>query len=109
MPGIARLGLDSHIGHPCDGTPKGHPKPFHKTKYAVAGQTKVTVNGAFAVLGAGNGSTACGDPAVGMSGWVKVGTALIGVHRIGDATGGHPCHFVPNACATGSPTVIAFK
>lgn len=108
MPNIARKGIDTHIGHACNGTGKGHPKPFHKTPYIVAGQSKVTVNGALAVLGASNGSTVCGDNAVGMSAKVRIGPALIGVHRVGDATSGHPCHFVPNACATGSPNVIAW-
>jgi len=108
MPGIARKGVDKHIGHACNGTSRGHPKPFHKTSYVVAGQTMVTVNGAYAVLGASNGSTGCGDNAVGMSSFVRVGPQSIGVHRIGDATSGHPCHFLPNACATGSDTVIAY-
>jgi uncharacterized Zn-binding protein involved in type VI secretion len=49
-------------------------------------------------------ATSCGDPAVGGSGTVKVNG--IGVHRIGDATGGHGS-WVPNASASGSPTVSA--
>jgi uncharacterized Zn-binding protein involved in type VI secretion len=104
MPFIARLGIDTHIGHACVGGGKGHPKPFHRTPYVATAQGKVTVNGALAVtIG---GATACGDVAVGGS--VKVFAGGVPVHRVGDPTSGHLCHFVPNACATGSPTVIAW-
>jgi len=104
MPNIARKGTDTHIGHACNGGGRGHPKPFHKTPYVVSGQIKVTVNGAHAVTT--GGSTACGDNAVGGS--AKVTAGGLPVHRVGDATSGHPCHFVPNACGTGSPNVIAW-
>lgn len=103
---IARVGIDSHIGHACNGTNRGHPKPFHKTPYVVAGQTQVTVNGSFAVLGAGNGSTACGDNAIGGSTMVTITGRP--VHRTGDATSGHLCHFVPSVCGPASPTVFAW-
>ena len=97
MPGIARRGIDLHAGHASK-----TPNPFHSTKYTTAGQTKVTVNGALAVVI--GGSTACGDPAVGGSAKVTAGGSP--VHRIGDATGGHGS-WLPNACATGSLNVIA--
>lgn len=97
MPGIARKGVDTHIGH---ASPT--PNPFHKTPYVVAGQIKVKVNGSLAVTT--GGSTACGDNAVGGSAKVKAGG--FPVHRIGDATSGHPS-WPANACATGSPNVIA--
>ena len=97
MPGIARRGVDTHIGH---ASPT--PNPFHKTPYVVAGQTKVTVNGALAVTT--GGSTACGDNAVGGSAKVKAGG--FPVHRIGDATSGHGS-WPANACASGSGNVIA--
>lgn len=96
MPGITRVGTDSHVGH---ASPT--PNPFHKTSYA-SGSPNVIVNGASAVrIG---DSTGCGDPAVGGSGTVKVNG--IGVHRIGDGTGGHGS-WVPNASAGGSSNVIA--
>lgn len=98
MPGIARKGVDTHIGH---ASPS--PNPFHKTPYVVAGQIKVKVNGALAVTT--GGSTACGDNAVGGS--TKVTAGGLPVHRIGDATSGHGS-WGPNACATGSINVIAF-
>lgn len=99
MPGIARKGVDKHIGH---ASPT--PNPFHKTPYVVAGQSKVTVNGALAVTTAG--STACGDDAVGGSAFVKAGG--FPVHRIGDVTSGHGS-FPANACSSGSANVIAHK
>ena len=43
MPGIVRVGLDTHVGH---ASPT--PNPFHKTSYAT-GAAKVFVNGANAV------------------------------------------------------------
>jgi uncharacterized Zn-binding protein involved in type VI secretion len=96
MPGITRVGTDSHVGH---ASPT--PSPFHQTSYA-SGSPDVIVNGAAAVrIG---DSTGCGDPATGGSGTVKVNG--IGVHRIGDGTGGHGS-WVPNASAGGSSTVIA--
>ena len=97
MPGIAKRGVDTHIGHA-----SSTPNPFHKTPYVVAGQIKVTVNGSLAVTT--GGSTACGDDAVGGS--AKVTAGGFPVHRIGDATSGHAT-FPANACATGSSNVIA--
>ena len=97
MPGIARKGVDTHIGHASK-----TPNPFHKTPYVVAGQIKVKVNGSLAVTT--GGSTACGDDAVGGSAKVRAGG--FPVHRIGDATSGHET-FLANACATGSSNVIA--
>ena len=99
MPGIARKGVDTHIGH---ASPT--PNPFHKTTYVVAGQTKVKVNGSLAVTTAG--STACGDNAVGGSAKVKAGG--FPVHRIGDATSGHGS-WPANACSGGSINVIAWS
>jgi len=96
MPGIVRVGTDSHIGH---ASPT--PNPFHQTPYAT-GAAKVFVNGTNAVrIG---DTTGCGDPAVGGSS--NVFAEGIGVHRRGDATGGH-ASWVPNAAATGSGDVIA--
>jgi len=92
---ITRILADTHIGHACNGTPKGHPKPFHKTPYVSTPQTKVTVGGKLAVCV--GGATGCGDVAVGGSSRVTAGG--IPVHRALDATSGHPCHFVPNASA----------
>lgn len=97
MPGIARKGVDKHIGH---ASPT--PNPKHQTPYVVAGQGKVKVNGALAVTT--GGSTACGDDAVGGSAKVKAGG--FPVHRIGDATSGHGS-WPANACASGSSNVIA--
>lgn len=96
MPGIVRVGLDSHIGH---ASPT--PNPFHRTAYAT-GSPNVFVNGASAVR-VGD-STACGDPAVGGSNNVYING--ISVHRQGDATGGHQS-WIPNAAASGSTDVYA--
>lgn len=90
----------SHIGHPCNGPPPGHPKPFHQTKY-IASQTKVTAGGKNVIRD--GDATGCGDPVAAFSSKVTVGGK--GVHRQGDATGGHACHFVPNASAAGHPKV----
>ena len=96
MPGMVRVGTDQHIGH---ASPT--PNPFHKTPYATGAAT-VFVNGAKSVrIG---DTTGCGDPAVGGS--TNVFAEGIGVHRRGDATGGH-ASWVPNAAATGSGDVIA--
>lgn len=96
MPAVSRVGLDSHVGH---ASPT--PNPFHSTAYAV-GSPNVNTNGAKTVrIG---DTTSCGDPATGGSGTVKVNG--IGVHRIGDGTGGHGS-FVPNASASGSSNVNA--
>jgi len=96
MPGIVRVGLDSHVGH---ASPT--PNPFHATAYAV-GSPDVFVNGA-KVVRKGD-TTACGDPAVGASPNVFVNG--IAVHRLGDATGGHGS-WVPNASASSSSNVFA--
>jgi len=96
MPEVTRVGTDTHVGH---ASPT--PNPFHQTAYA-AGSPDVFTNGAKTVrIG---DSTSCGDPATGGSATVKVNG--IGVHRKGDATGGHGS-FVPNSSASGSANVIA--
>ena len=96
MPGIVRVGLDTHVGH---ASPT--PNPFHKTSYAT-GAEKVFVNGANAVrIG---DTTGCGDPAA--AGSSDVFAEGIGVHRIGDATGGHGS-WVPNSASSGSGDVKA--
>lgn len=99
MPGLVRRTQDKHVGH---ASPT--PNPHHATPYVVAGQTKVSVEGDWAVLGASKGSTSCGDNAVGCSSLVTIeGT---GVHRIGDSTSGHPS-WPANSAATGSSLVTA--
>ena len=96
MPEVTRVGTDTHVGH---ASPT--PNPFHQTLYA-SGSPDVFTNGAKTVrIG---DSTSCGDPATGGSATVKVNG--IGVHRKGDATGGHGS-FVPNSSASGSANVIA--
>ena len=55
MPGVVRVGLDSHVGH---ASPT--PNPFHRTSYAT-GSSNVFTNGAKTVrIG---DTTSCGDPA----------------------------------------------
>ena len=96
MPEVTRVGTDTHVGH---ASPT--PNPFHQTAYAAC-SPDVFTNGAKTVrIG---DSTSCGDPATGGSATVKVNG--IGVHRKGDATGGHGS-FVPNSSASGSANVIA--
>ena len=96
MPEVTRVGTDTHVGH---ASPT--PSPFHQTAYA-SGSPDVFTNGAKTVrIG---DSTSCGDPATGGSATVKVNG--IGIHRKGDATGGHGS-FVPNSSASGSANVIA--
>jgi hypothetical protein len=90
MPAVIRKGIDSHIGHFST-----TPNPFHKTKYVVAGQGKVTAQGGLAVTT---------DDAVGGSSKVTAGGYA--VHRTGDATSGHGS-FVANAAAAGSDKVTA--
>ena len=93
-----------HIGHASK-----TPNPFHQTIY-VATQSAVTCGG-FPVITAD--ATACGDPVVGVSSKVFVGGK--GVHRLGDATGGHgdpsrgraTISWVANASAGGHPRVDA--
>ena len=96
MPEVTRVGTDTHVGH---ASPT--PNPFHQTAYA-SGSPDVFTNGAKTVrIG---DSTSCGDPATGGSATVKVNG--IGVHRKGDATGGHGS-WAGNASASGSANVIA--
>jgi len=92
----------TNIGHACTASGSGHPKPFHKTKY-VASQSAVTCGGR-PVITQGD-STKCGDGVAAFSSKVLVGGK--GVHRLDDATTGHPCHFGPNASAGGHPKVSA--
>ncbi len=96
MPGIVRVGTDSHVGH---ASPT--PNPFHQTAYAT-GASKVFVNGAKAVRI--TDTTGCGDPA--SEGSSDVFAEGLGVHRIGDATSGHGS-WVANSAATGSGDVKA--
>ena len=96
MPKVVRVGSDSHVGH---ASPT--PNPFHKTSYA-SGSDSVFANDD-KVVREGD-TTGCGDPAVGKSPDVYATDKL--VHRLGDATGGHGS-WVPNAAASGSPTVFA--
>ena len=97
MPEVVRSGVDSHIGH---ASPT--PNPFHRTPYIASNNTKVYVEGDLAIVD--GDSTACGDPVVGKSS--KVFIMGKGVHRKGDATGGHGS-WVPNSAATGSSKVSA--
>ena len=96
MPAVTRVGLDSHVGH---ASPT--PNPFHQTAYA-SGSPNVNTNSA-ATVRIGD-STSCGDPATGGSTTVFVNGK--GVHRQGDATGGHGS-WIPNASASGSSNVFA--
>lgn len=96
MPGIVRVGTDSHVGH---ASPT--PNPFHQTAYAT-GAAKVFVNGAKAVRI--TDTTGCGDPA--SEGSSDVFAEGLGVHRKGDATSGHGS-WVANSAATGSGDVKA--
>lgn len=98
MPGVVRVGKDSHIGHA-----SGTPNPFHRTKY-LTGSSNVTINGAPVVRGGGVDRTACGDVTTGLSGNVTVNGT--GVHRIGDSTAGHGS-WGGNAAASGSTNVFA--
>jgi len=98
MPGVVRVGKDSHIGHA-----SGTPNPFHRTKY-LTGSSNVTVNGVPVVRGGGVDRTACGDVTTGLSGNVTING--IGVHRIGDSTAGHGS-WGGNAAASGSTNVFA--
>ena len=85
-----------HIGH---ASPTRNPS--HRTYYK-ASQTNVKAEG-FDVIRAGD-AAACGDPVVGVSTKVFVGGK--GVHRKGDATGGHPS-WPANASSEGSSKVNA--
>lgn len=96
MPGIVRVGKDSHIGHA-----SSTPNAFHRTSYAT-GSPNVFTNDAKSVrIG---DTTACTDAAVAGSGNVYVNN--IPVHRLADATIGH-ASWVPNAAATSSGNVFA--
>ena len=96
MPAVTRVDTDNHIGH---ASPT--PNPFHQTAYA-EGSANVFTNGKKTVrIG---DKTHCGDPATEGSSTVKVNS--IGVHRKGDATGGHGS-WVANASSSGSANVIA--
>jgi uncharacterized Zn-binding protein involved in type VI secretion len=85
-----------HIGH---ASPT--PNPAHRTKYK-ASQSAVKAEGND-VITQGD-STGCGDPVVGFSTKVFVGGK--GVHRKGDATGGHGS-WPANASSEGSSKVNA--
>jgi hypothetical protein len=98
MPGVVRQNVDSHKGHA-----SGSPSPFHKTNYTSPAQGKVYAEGNLVVVD--GGKTGCGDPTAAVSGKV-FGPGTKGVHRKGDATGGHGS-FAANAAATGSSKVIA--
>lgn len=95
--GVVRERTDRHYGH---ASPT--PNPFHKTPYVSTLQDKVFVEGRKAIVQ--GDKTGCGDPAVGGSS--KVLIKGIGVHRIGDSTGGHGS-WVPNAAASGSGKVLS--
>jgi uncharacterized Zn-binding protein involved in type VI secretion len=87
-----------HIGHASK-----TPNPEHRTKYK-ASQTKVTAEGTDKYVIRAGDATACGDPVVGVSSKVFVGGK--GVHRKGDATGGHTT-WPANASSEGSSKVDA--
>jgi hypothetical protein len=97
MPAVVRKDDDQHIGH------DGPDVPFHETYYA-SGSPNVFTNNDPTVRGNSTDKCLCGDPAVGCSSTVFANN--IGVHRVGDATGGHG-NWVPNAAKTGSPNVFA--
>ena len=97
MPEVVRANVDLHEGH---ASPS--PGPFHQTSYT-GGSPNVFANNQPIIRGAGTDSTVCGDPAVELSSNVFVNG--IGVHRKGDATGGHGS-WVPNVAQTGSPNVF---
>ena len=96
MPEVTRVNKDKHVGH---ASPT--PNPFHQTAYAVGSENVLTNSERTVRIG---DTTSCGDPATGGSTTVFVNG--IGVHRKGDATGGH-ASFVPNASASGSDNVFA--
>lgn len=94
MPEVVVEG-DTHLGHF-----SLTPNPFHRTSYVAGLNSKVFVEGDLAIVQ--GDTTGCGDPAVGCSGKVFIGG--IGIHRKGDATGGHGS-WIPNLAATGSSKV----
>ena len=85
-----------HVGHASD-----TPNPFHRHYYK-ASQTAVKVEGNN-VIRQGD-EAGCGDPVAGYSSKVFVGGK--GVHRKGDATGGHPS-WPANSSSEGSSKVNA--
>lgn len=97
MPEVVRANVDKHVGH-ASPTPNG----FHKTAYKSGGNTKVYVEGQLGIVD--GDKTGCGDPVASFSG--KVFFMGKGVHRKGDATGGHGS-WVPNSAASGSSKVKA--
>ena len=96
MPEVTRVNKDNHVGH---ASPT--PNPFHQTAYAVGSENVLTNSEKTVRIG---DTTSCGDPATGGSTTVFVNG--IGVHRKGDATGGHGS-WIPNASASGSDNVFA--
>jgi uncharacterized Zn-binding protein involved in type VI secretion len=96
MPEVTRVSKDKHVGH---ASPT--PNPFHQTAYAVGSENVLTNSERTVRIG---DTTSCGDPATGGSTTVFVNG--IGVHRKGDATGGHGS-WIPNASASGSDNVFA--
>lgn len=90
--------IDSHLGH-FSLTPSN---PHHRTSYVADLNSKVYAEGNLAIVQ--GDITGCGDTALGCSSKVFIGG--IGVHRKGDATGGHGS-WIPNAAATGSAKVSA--
>lgn len=96
MPEVTRVNKDKHVGH---ASPT--PNPFHQTAYAVGSENVLTNSERTVRIG---DTTSCGDPATGGSTTVFVNG--IGVHRKGDATGGHGS-WIPNSSASGSDNVFA--
>ena len=96
MPEVTRVNKDKHVGH---ASPT--PNPFHQTAYAVGSENVLTNSEKTVRIG---DTTSCGDPATGGSTTVFVNG--IGVHRKGDATGGHGS-WIPNSSASGSDNVFA--
>lgn len=97
MPGVVRAEIDKHAGHA-----SSTPNPYHQTAYVASTNSKVYVEDKLAIVD--GDSTGCGDPVVGKS--TKVFAMGKGVHRRGDATGGHGS-WVPNSAATASTKVYA--
>ena len=96
MPEVTRVNKDKHVGH---ASPT--PNPFHQTAYATGSENVLTNSERTVRIG---DTTSCGDPATGGSTTVFVNG--IGVHRKGDATGGHGS-WIPNSSASGSDNVFA--
>lgn len=96
MPEVTRVNKDNHVGHASPTL-----NPFHQTAYAVGSENVLTNSEKTVRIG---DTTGCGDPATGGSTTVFVNG--IGVHRKGDATGGHGS-WIPNSSASGSDNVLA--